>query len=169
MTERADTPSMWVDPLTTCLATEHAAVEALVYKLDQQHLLLASGQHRWLPRATAEVEQAVADLQASTRAREEAARSAAAAAGLPAMVDLGAIVDALPEGAERAALAARQQTMRSLVDQLGGSLSRNRELLARGMAATSDALALLGTTPSYDATGAVCGASGGARLVDARA
>ncbi len=156
-------------PLVSLLDAEHRAIDAVVGELDGQLQLLLSGDHRHLPATSAAVEQAVEALQAATAARQLAAFDTAARLGLPGSADLATIVDAWPDPGQQAGLHRRCDAMRTSTLRLGDVLQRNRQLLAQGMAAISDALALLGVPPGYDASGAVDRLPSPPRLLDARA
>jgi hypothetical protein len=53
-----------MEPVATILEREGEALEVLLFKLIETHLLIEAGEARFLPRATREVE------RARTRARE---------------------------------------------------------------------------------------------------
>ena len=156
-------------PLVALLDAEHRAIDAVVGQLDKQLQLLLSGDHRDLPTATATVEQAVDALQAATAARQLAAFDTARRLGLPDSADLATIVGAWPDPDQQAGLRQRCDAMRASTLRLGEALQHNRRLLAQGMAAIGDALALLGAPPGYDASGAVDRFPSPPRLLDARA
>jgi hypothetical protein len=65
---------MGFDELSTRLWRERCVLELLRFKLAEEHLILASGHHSWLDRATAEVEQVVEMLELADTEREEAPR-----------------------------------------------------------------------------------------------
>jgi flagellar biosynthesis/type III secretory pathway chaperone len=144
---------MALSDLADRLEEERAAIEELCFVLEQQQLLLAAGRVRWLPRQTATV-QAVSEALAVVSARRaRAAGIVAGALGLPESAPLEEIVARAPEGPERTRLAEIHHTLTALADQLAAAVTENRTLLARGLSATNDALALLGTSSGYDATG----------------
>ncbi|HZU80315.1 MAG TPA: flagellar protein FlgN [Acidimicrobiales bacterium] len=154
-----------------CLSDECAALEHLLFKLEEEHLVLASGRHRWLDQASAEVSAAVETLDLTERRRLGLADAIIGALGLPVAATLGDIADAIDiEQAE--VLRDYRRRMRDLLEKIHDLVQRNRDLLARGLAATADALALLGAGPTaaYDATGAPPPDHAGfARIFDARA
>lgn len=158
-----------VSDLIDCLSEEQAALEHLLFKLREQHLVLSSGEHRWLAACTAEVEAAVRDLTRVGARRETLAAQAHAAHGLPTGSTLGALADRVGDELTCQRLLQRQRSLRDVLDQVRRCSRQNRELLAHGLAATNDALALLGAVPTYDsAGGAVRSAGSASASFDAR-
>jgi len=140
---------MGVEPLCACLWEERQALDDLVYHLEAELLLVQAGRHRWLPRATAAVQQALAALAARDAQRAEAVRVLATELGLSADCNLEALAQALPDHAD--VLRAHRRQLRALLAQVDDLTRRTRGLLARHLAATTDALAMLGVAPSYPA------------------
>jgi len=161
---------MGFDELSTRLWRERCVLELLRFKLAEEHLILASGQHGWLDRATAEVEQVVAMLELADAEREEAVAAVAAELGLAATPTLAELAAAAPEPWGEI-LAGHRRAMREHFDQIEKVSAANREILARKMAATADALAYLGAQPSvaYGASGAPARSRSDVRLLNATA
>ena len=82
-----------------------------------------------------------------SRRREQLVAAAAGELGLPATTTLSALADAAPDEDERRVLGERRQVMRAQVARISDLCAQNREILARNLAATTDALALLGDEP----------------------
>lgn len=139
--------------LLECLAAEEAALEDLLFKLREQHMVLSSGEHRWLPRCTREVEAAVGSLTRSGARREDVSARVNASHGLADGASLGALAEKVGDELICQRLLQRQRTLRDMLDQVRRCSRQNREMLAHGLAATNDALALLGTVPTYDSAG----------------
>jgi hypothetical protein len=95
-------------------------------------------------------------------------REAAASLGLPGDASLGQIAEAAPTSAARERLRALRLAMRRTMGVITDTTEENRQLLARGLAATMDALALLGTSTSYDASGVAHQGPGRPALIDRR-
>jgi hypothetical protein len=165
---------MAFDELSTRLWRERCVLELLRFKLAEEHLILSSGQHGWLDRATAEVEQVVEMLELADAEREEAVRAVAAELGLAAtpasMPTLADLAAAAPEPWGDI-LTGHRTAMLEHFEQIEKVSAANREILARRMAATADALAYLGAQPSvaYGASGAPSRARRDARLLNATA
>jgi len=145
--QHADIGSMGVDMLSACLWEQRQALEELAYQLEAELLLVAAGRHRWLARSTAAVQAALAELDAVEARRATAARRLAGELGLPPDATLNQLAQALPEAAQ--VLRSHRRNLRELLLQVDDLSERNRNLLARNLAATSDALALLGVSATY--------------------
>lgn len=143
---------MGVEALSTCLWEERQALEELAYQLQAQQLVVAAGRHRMLPRATEAVEGALAHLAACEAARATAARQLAGELGLAPDANLELLAQVLPEHAE--ALRSHRRRLRELLTEVDELTRAIRGLLARNLAATTDALGVLGVAPAYPTTGA---------------
>ena len=89
--------------------------------------------------------------------------------GLSATTTLGALADAAQDEDERRVLGERRRVMRDLVERISDLCVKNREILARNLAATADALALLGDGPSYTAMATTTVNVPRPRILDAKA
>jgi hypothetical protein len=143
------------EALLARLAEEEEALEHLLFKLREQHMVLSSGEHRWLGPSTREVEAAVRQLTAAGERREAVARTVHAAHGLPPGASLAGLAERVSDELTCQLLHQRQRSLRNVLDQVRRGSRQNRELLAHGLAATNDALALLGSVPTYDSAGGV--------------
>ncbi len=162
---------MGFDELSTRLWRERCVLELLRFKLAEEHLILASGHHSWLDRATAEVEQVVEMLELADTEREEAVAVVGQELGLGTAPTLAQLVDAAPEPWNDI-LAGHRQSMIEHFEEIEKVSAANREILARRMAATADALSYLGGQPAvaYAASGAPTRRSrNGVQLVNATA
>lgn len=159
-TDPAPPPDGGCDRLIDCLTEEQTALEHLLFKLREQHMVLSAGEHRWLSRCTAEVEAAVADLTTVGSRREELSGAVHRAHGLPTGSSLGALAEAVTDELTCQRLLQRQRSLRDILDQVRRASRQNRELLAHGLAATNDALAMLGVVPTYDSAGGTVRAGG---------
>ncbi len=148
------------EELLAGLAEEQKALEHLLFKLREQNLVLSSGEHRWLAACTAEVESAVAALTAAGERRQAVAAAVHAAHGLAPGASLRSLAERVSDELTCQQLHQRQRSLRDVLDQVRRSSRQNREMLAHGLAATNDALALLGTVPTYDSVGAVDSSAG---------
>jgi hypothetical protein len=160
---------MGLNALVVCLFEESDALEHLAFKLEQEQLVLVAGKPRLLARNSAEFEQAVKALDVVSRRREELVLAAAAELGLPPATTLSALADAAPDEDERRVLGERRQIMRGQVARISDLCAKNRDILARNLAATTDALALLGESPSYTAMATTTVGAPRFRVLDARA
>jgi hypothetical protein len=161
---------MGFDELSTRLWRERCVLELLRFKLAEEHLILASGHHGWLDRATAEVEQVVEMLEVADAEREEAVAAVATLVGLDGTPTLADLAAAAPEPWAEI-FAGHRESMLEHFANIEKVSAANREILARRMAATADALAYLGAQPSvaYGASGTPNRARSDSRLVNATA
>ncbi len=155
MEHSALTKSDPYEELLARLSEEEVALDGLLFKLREQHLVLASGEHRWLERTTAELGQALDALTVAGQRRETAALAVSTALGLPEDSTLGLVADRVADEATCQKIIQRRQSLRNVLDQVRRTSRQNKDLLANNLAATGDALALLGMTPTYDAAGTV--------------
>jgi hypothetical protein len=161
---------MGFDELSTRLWRERCVLELLRFKLAEEHLILASGHHGWLDRATAEVEQVVQMLELADAEREEAVDAVAELLGLSGTPTLADLAEAAPEPWNDILIGHRRAMVQHF-EQIEKVSAANREILARRMAATADALAYLGSQPAvaYGSTGAPTQRRRDNRLVNATA
>ncbi|HUZ10080.1 MAG TPA: flagellar protein FlgN [Acidimicrobiales bacterium] len=163
---------MGFDKLSTLLWRERDVLDLLGFKLAEEYLVLAAGHHAWLARATAEVEQAVGLLADADHLRERAVAELVVELGLDATPTLAELADlaAAPEP-WRELLAGHRQAMLDHLAHIERVSAANREILARRMTATADALAYLGAQPgsSYGPDGNPPTLRANARLVNATA
>jgi FlgN protein len=159
---------MGFDELSTRLWRERCVLELLGFKLAEEHLILASGHHAWLDRATSEVEQVVEMLAEADAEREEAVTELARQMGLAAIPTLGELAALAPEPWGEL-LAGHRTALKEQFGQIERVSMANREILARRMAATTDALSYLGAQPgvAYGANGAATRSRSSSRLVNA--
>lgn len=147
---------MGFDDLSNLLWQERRILEMLVFKLEEEQLVLLSGRHNWLAHATSEVEHVLEGLQAAGEKRSAAARDVATELGLGAQATLAQMADAAPDP-WREILRQHRTAMLAAFEHIQSVSERNKEILARGLAATTDALALLGQAPvtGYGADGSI--------------
>ncbi|HUO47454.1 MAG TPA: flagellar export chaperone FlgN [Acidimicrobiales bacterium] len=157
-----------VEDLSACLWEERAAIEQLVFRLEQENLVLVSGRHRLLMQSTAEVAAASAAVDQLESRRLEITGALGKQLGLAWPVTIEALALAVPESSET--LRAHRAALGDLVGSVTDLVDRNRALIARALAATTDALALVGAAPAgaYDASGTRAAASLGSLMLDAR-
>ena len=160
---------MGLNALVVCLFEETEALEHLAFKLEQEQLVLMAGRPRLLARNNAEFEQAVDALAVISRRREQLVAVAAGELGLPVATTLRALADVSPDEDERRILTERRRVMQDLVERVNALCRANREILARNLAATTDALSMLGEGPSYTAMATTTVAAAPPRMLDAKA
>jgi flagellar biosynthesis/type III secretory pathway chaperone len=156
-----------MNEVSNILWRERHLLELLLFKLEEEQLLLAAGRARWLSHATREVEMVLEELKTVELSRAVASDAAGRELGLGADASLRALADAAPPP-WRDLLHEHRRAFLELTEELVGTASTNRELLARGSQAAQDMLASLdeGRISLYDATGATTtGSAGGSSLL----
>ncbi|HLF41342.1 MAG TPA: flagellar export chaperone FlgN [Acidimicrobiia bacterium] len=135
---------MGLGELSGILWRERQLLELLLFKLEEEQLLLAAGRTRWLPRATKEVEIVLDEIRCSELERavevERVAADLGLKAGNPSLRRLAESA-ASPWGG---LLAEHRQAFLTLTEEITGLVQTNRELLSRGQQAVRDVMASLG-------------------------
>ncbi len=161
---------MSMQRLSACLYEEKEALEELLFKLEEEQLVLATGRHRWLPRATAEVENALRTLDAMEHSRHDVMVSVAKETGVVRgeMATLAEVAGAVGEPWSEVLLESCEN-MRALLGQVAEMVASNRDLIMRGLASTAEALVAIGASAgiSYGPDGESRTIAGLTRLLDA--
>jgi len=157
---------MGVADLSSVLWREREMLELLLFKLEEEQLILASGRSRWLAHATHEVEVILERIRQTEilRAAEVAAVGVDCGAGPD--VSLAELVDLLDEpwselfGQHRAAFL-------ELTAQVGDLAEANRGLLTAGERAIRETmLVVTGSTETYGRRGKTVAGVPRTRLID---
>jgi len=117
---------MGLQEVSAVLWRERHLLELLLFKLDEEQLVLAAGRTRWLPRATREVEMVLEELAVDMQ--------------LPAGASLRQLAELAPSPWQ-GMLVEHRQAFLSLTDEITALVQSNRELLMRGQKAVRDVLA----------------------------
>ncbi len=134
---------MGLREVSAILWRERHLLELLLFKLDEEQLVLAAGRTRWLPRATREVEMVLEEIRQTELERAVEITRVAADVGLPAGASLRQLAEASPPPWQGMLLEHRQAFL-SLTDEITTLVQANRELLMRGQKAVRDVLASIG-------------------------
>ncbi len=154
--------------VSNILWRERQLLELLVFKLEEEQLVLAAGRSRWLPHATREVETVLAQLKKLELERAihvEALARALGHVGSPSLRELATLAPAPWDNI----FGEHRRALMELASEIDGVAKANRDLLSRGHQATREALAALGEVEldSYTPTGAMNGERTlGHRLID---
>src|SRR6185503_9867352 len=142
-------------------------LELLLFKLEEEQLLLASNRSRWLAHATREVEVVLEQIRQTEVARAAYSQGAATELGLLRDASLGELADAAPAPWSDL-LHQHRKAFLTLTAEISSMASANRELLTAGQRAARDTmLAFAGNVETYGRQGQTI--VGGARrpsLVD---
>lgn len=155
-----------VENLSLILWRERELLETLLFKLEQEQLVLASGRTRWLPRAAREVEAVLDTLRETELLRAVAADDAARSLGMTANPSLRALAEASAEP-WRTILLDHREAFVGFTREVLELATANRELLTAGYQAAREALLSLGdSSASYTADGTAVVDGRRERLVD---
>ena len=134
---------MGLREVSAILWRERHLLELLLFKLDEEQLVLAAGRTRWLPRATREVEMVLEEIRLTELERAVEVSRLALDLGLPADASLRQLADAAPQPWQ-GMLVEHRQAFLVLTDEITALVQTNRELLNRGQKAVRDVLASIG-------------------------
>jgi transposase len=155
--------------LSTLLWRERETLELLLFKLEEEQLLLTAGRNRWLPHATREVEQVLARLRESGLERAVAVSALAEEYGIAEEATLKQIVEAAPTPAWTDVFASHLAALEGLAAEIAEVRDANVAYLRAAARSTSDALAGIDLDAgTYDASGSAR-QHDGARLFQADA
>ena len=157
---------MGLAEVSSTLWRERELLELLLFKLEEEQLLLASGRGRWLTRATREVEVVLEEIRRTELLRAVQVDEAAGELGLEPNPSLRALAEAADEP-WRSLLHEHRQAFLTATAEIQGMAEANRELLTAGQRAARDALlSLSSATDTYTPRGTPAPVGGYARLVD---
>ncbi|QTE29851.1 flagellar export chaperone FlgN [Pengzhenrongella sicca] len=157
---------MGVAELSAVLWRERQLLELLLFKLEEEQLVLSSGRTRWLGHATREVEQVLDQIRDAELGRAIEADVAALAYGVAAGSGLLALAEAAPEPWKELLMSHREAFV-SLTSQIQDVAQGNRALLTSShRAAQETILGLQETMQTYDPRGSTSAASPAAMLLD---
>jgi hypothetical protein len=147
------TTSACLEELSLVLWRERELLEALLYKLEVEKLVLASHSTRWLPAAAREVEDVLETVRETELLRAVAADAAAASLGLASNASLRELADAVREP-WRTILLDHHTAFVSCTRDLVDVAATNRELLVAGQQAAREVfLGVADQTAGYSPTG----------------
>ena len=144
---------MSMEDLSSVLWRERELLETLLFKLEVEQLVLATGRTRWLPTAAREIEEVLDAIRETELLRAVLADAVAQALGLEPNPTLQQIADASDEPWKGIWLDHRE-TFVSVSAEITAMAENNRELLTSGYQAAKATLLSLSETPgTYNADG----------------
>ena len=144
---------MGLNELSTALWRERELLESLLFKLEEEELVLASGRTRWLGRATREVEAVLDQIRAVELGRAIEADDAAREVGVPEGASLLELAKAAPSPWNDL-FRSHHGALTDLTQQIDAIAHSNRDVLAQSVRATQEALMGISATQStYDPKG----------------
>lgn len=152
--------------LSNVLWRERELLEMLLFKLEEEQLVLAAGRTRWLTRSTREVEVVLEEIRRTELLRTAELHAAAGALGMTEAPRLRELVDAVNEP-WRSIFASHRDAFLTMTSEITQLAQTNRELLSVGARSTYEALlAVGGGVQTYSAAGANVGSRGRTATLD---
>lgn len=151
--------------LSDVLWRERTLLELLLFKLEEEQMILSSGRSRWLGHATREVESVLDEIRTAELGRAAEADAVAGMLGLAPGSSLAELADHAPAPWDEL-LRAHRDAFASLTTEISMLADGNRELLAMSHRATQETLLSLQEVHTYDGSGHAAGAAPTAQLVD---
>ena len=144
---------MSLTDLSSVLWRARELLELLLFKLEEEQLLLASNRSRWLAHATREVEVVLDQIRQTEVARAAYSQAVALELGLQADASLGQLADTAPAPWSDL-LHQHRKAFLMLTQEIGSVADTNRDLLTAGQrAARETMLAFAGTVETYGRQG----------------
>lgn len=163
---------MGLAEVSTILWRERELLELLLFKLEEEQLVLTSGRSRWLARATKEVEIVLGEIRRTELTRATVVDEAAEALGLGSNPSLAALAGACAEPWS-GILRDHRTSFHALTAEITALAASNKDLITAGQQATEEtlrALTALGSErdsgPTYTPSGAAAGSVPRARLIN---
>lgn len=154
---------MGVNELSALIWRERELLELLLFKLEEEQLLLTAGKSRWLQHATREVEQVMVRLRTAGLARAVEVSVVASEWGTAEDSSLSELADNAPAGPWSDIFAAHLQAMADLARQVAHVRELNEQFLRTASRSTQETLSTL------DQYAGTYGASGSSDMYGSRA
>lgn len=158
---------MGANELSALLWRERELLELLVFKLEEEQLLLQGGKSRWLQHATREVEQVLTLVREAGLGRSVEVAALATEWGSDEDATLRELAASAPSGPWAEILAAHLTALADLTTQIKQLRDVNEQFIRAASRSTQETLAGLNlNVKTYDARGTTDATSSAARLVD---
>lgn len=157
---------MGANELSMQLWRERELLEMLLFKLDEQQLLLAAGRSRWIQYASREIEQVLERLRATTLARAVEVADVAEEWGAVDGATLRELLERAPEGAWREVFAEHLHMLTQLTSEIAQLRDTSAEQLGSVLRATQETIAALGLDTGEYTTNGDRARDDSARIVD---
>ena len=158
---------MGANELSALLWRERELLELLVFKLDEEQLLLTNGKTRWLQQGTREVEQVLGHVQEAGLARSVEVAAMSNEWGTSEDATLRELVAHAPVGPWTEIMTAHLKALGELAAQIKELRDANEHLLRSAARSSQETLAdIRVNTNTYDARGTADAQTPPARLFD---
>ena len=158
---------MGATELSALLWRERELLELLLFKLEEEQLLLTAGKTRWLQHATREVEQVMNLVREAGLGRSVEVATLATEWGTDEGATLRELVEHAPPGAWGEIFSSHLKAMTDLTAQIKDVRDSNEQFLRAAARSTQETLAGVNTdATTYDSNGATGSSAASARLFD---
>ena len=158
---------MGTNELSALLWRERELLELLVFKLEEEQLLLQGGKSRWLQHATREVEQVLGLVREAGLARSVEVATLAPQWKTAEDATLRELVAHAPAGPWGEIFSAHLVAMGDLTSQIRELRDTNERFIRAAVRSTQETLATVSANPkTYDASGATGDPVTDARIFD---
>jgi hypothetical protein len=152
--------------LSSTLWRVREMMDLLLFKLEEEQLVLAAGKTRWLPHATREVEMVLEQIRMTEVLRAAQVDAVAAELGLPPAPSLQALA-AATNAPWSDLFQQHRAAFLTATAEITAMAEANRELLTAGARAVHEALMnVSGSVETYGRSGETVGAGRSSRLVN---
>lgn len=131
--------TMSLSEVSAALLREQSLLEMLLFKLEEEHLLLSAGRTRWLAAATREVEAVLEEIRRCGLLRAALVEGAAPGLGLGQNPSLRELAEVAPVPWDEL-LVHHRASFLEITDEISAQANANKQLVHRGAAATQDLL-----------------------------
>jgi hypothetical protein len=158
---------MSLTELSSILWRERELLELLLFKLEEEQLLLAGGRTRWLGHATREVEMVLEEIRRAELGRAVEVEEVAQSLGLGAGASLGELAETAPPPWDDI-LREHRNAFLSATAEVTALAQGNKELLTMGFRSARETLMTLGEPepPTYTPRGESVQRNRGPRLLN---
>ncbi len=158
---------MSLTEVSSILWRERELLELLLFKLEEEQLLLAAGRSRWLGHATREVEMVLEEIRRAELGRAVEVEAVAASLGLGPGASLRQLADSAPAPWDDI-LREHRNAFLSASQEITALAQANRELLTAGFRAARETLLSLGEpeVATYTPSGQSVQGTRGPRLLN---
>lgn len=158
---------MGANELSALLWRERELLELLVFKLEEEQLLLQGGKSRWLQHATREVEQVLNRVREAGLSRSVEVAALAPQWGTAEDATLRELAANAPAGPWGEIFAAHLKAMGDLTTQIKELRDTNERFIRAAARSTQETMTTVNANPkTYDASGVTDAPVTGARIFD---
>jgi hypothetical protein len=158
---------MGANELSALLWRERELLELLVFKLEEEQLLLQGGKGRWLQHATREVEQVLTLVREAGLARSVEVASVATQWGTAEDATLRELAAGAPEGPWGEIFSAHLLAMGDLTSQIRELRDTNERFIRAAARSTQETMTTVSANPkTYGSSGVTDAPPTGARMFD---